>query len=62
MVSEIHALCIDPPFLIQNPRSFQQALNPVLLPKMSMEVPVPLGLELTAFTQSLLGLWSGVST
>ncbi len=36
-VSEIHALCIDPPFLIQNPQSFR------------LEVALSLNLEITTF-------------
>ncbi len=47
-VSEIHALCIDPPFLIQNPRSFRLAPNPAFLAKMSMEVAFSLDLEINA--------------
>ena len=41
-VSEIHALCIDRPFLIQNPRSFHLAPNPAFLPKTSTEVALSL--------------------
>ena len=48
-VSEIHALCIDPPFLIQNPRSFRLAPNPAFLPNTSTEVALSLDLEITAF-------------
>ncbi len=48
-VSEIHVLCIDPPFLIQNPRSFYLAPNPVFLPKTSTEVALSSDLEITAF-------------
>ena len=48
-VSEIHALCIDPPFLIQNPRSFRLAPNPAFLPKTSTEVALTSDLEITAF-------------
>ena len=48
-VSEIHALCIDPPFLIQNPRSFRLAPNPAFLPKTSTEVALSSDLEITAF-------------
>ncbi len=48
-VSEIHALCIDPPFLIQNPRSFRLAPNPAFLPTTSTEVALSLNLEITAF-------------
>ncbi len=48
-ISEIHALCIDPPFLIQNPHSFCMALNPAFLPKTSMEVALSSDLEITAF-------------
>ncbi len=46
-VSEIHALCIDPPFLIQNPRPFRLAPNPTFLPK--TEVALPSDLEIIAF-------------
>ncbi len=49
-VSEIHALCIDSPFLIQNPRSFRLAPNPAFLPKTSTEVAFSLDLEITAFS------------
>ena len=48
-VSEIHALCIDPPFLIQNPWSFHLALNPTFLSKTSTEVALFFDLEITAF-------------
>ncbi len=48
-VSEIHALCIDPPFLIQSPRSFCLVPNPAFLPKTSMEVTLTSDLEITAF-------------
>ncbi len=49
-VSEIHAFCIvPPPFLIQNPRSFCLAPNPVFLPKISMEVALSLDLKITTF-------------
>ena len=48
-VSEIHALCVDPPFLIQNPRSFRLAPNPAFLPKTSTEVAFSSDLEITAF-------------
>ena len=49
--SEIHALCIDPSFLIQNPYTwyFRLALNPAFLPKMSTEVALSSDLEITAF-------------
>ncbi len=48
-VTEIHALCINPPFLTQNPWSFRLAPNPAFLPKTSMEVALSSGLEITAF-------------
>ncbi len=50
-VSEIHALCIDPPppFLIQNPRSFHLAPNPRFVPNTSMDVALSSDLEITAF-------------
>ena len=48
-VSEIHALCIDPPFLIQNPWSFHLAPNPAFLPKMSTEVAFSSNLKIIAF-------------
>ncbi len=48
-VFESHALCVDPPFLIQKPRSFCLALNPVFLPKTTTEVAFSLDLEITAF-------------
>ncbi len=48
-VSGIHALCIDPPFLIQNPWSFHLALNPTFLSKTSTEVALFFDLEITAF-------------
>ncbi len=47
--SEIHALCIEAPFLIQNPCSFHLAPNPAFLPKTSMEVAFSSDLEITAF-------------
>ncbi len=52
-VSEIHALCVDPPFLIQNPRSFRLAPNPAFLPKTSTEVAFSSDLEITAFYPDL---------
>ncbi len=62
-VSEIHALCIDPPFLTQNPRSFRLAPKPAFLPKTSTEVALTSDLEITAFyIQILPTIWSGVST
>ncbi len=48
-VSEIQALCIHPPFLIQSPRSFRLAPNPAFLPKTSTEVALTSDLEITAF-------------
>ena len=48
-VSEIHALCIDLPFLIQNPQSFCLAPNPAFLPKTSMEVALSSDFEITTF-------------
>ena len=48
-VSEIHALCIDSPFLIQNPQSFRLAPNPAFLPKTSTEVVLSSDLEITTF-------------
>ncbi len=48
-VCEMHALCINPPFLIQNPRSFHLAPNPEFLPKTPMEVVLFSELELTTF-------------
>ena len=47
-VSEIHVLCIDPPFLMQNAWSFHLAPNPAFLPKTSMEVSLSSDLEITA--------------
>ncbi len=48
-VPEIHVLCINTPFLIQNPRSFCLAPNPAFMPKTSTEVALSLDLEITAF-------------
>ena len=48
-VSELHALCIEPPFLIQNPRSFRLAPNPAFLPKTSTEVALSSDIELSSF-------------
>ncbi len=48
-VSEIHALCIDPPILIHNPWSFRLAPNPAFLSKTSKEVALSSDLEITAF-------------
>ncbi len=45
-VSELHALCIDPPFLLQNPLSFILALNPAFRPKMTTEVTLTLDIKL----------------
>ncbi len=47
--SEIHALSIDPPFLILNPRSLRLAPNPAFLPKTSTEVALSSDLEITVF-------------
>ncbi len=48
-VSELHALCIDPPFLIQNPLSFRLAPNPAFLLKTSTEVALSSDIELSSF-------------
>ena len=48
-VSQIHALCIDPSFVIQNPWSFLLAPNPSFLPKTSTEVDLSSDLETAAF-------------
>ena len=48
-VSELHALCIDPPFLIQNLLSFHLGPNPAFLPKTSMEVALSSDIELSSF-------------
>ena len=48
-VSEIHALCINPPFLIQKSQSFQLAPNLVFLPKTSTLVALSSDLNITPF-------------
>ncbi len=48
-VSEIYALCMDPPFFIQKPWSFLLAPYPAFLSKTSTEVALSLDLKITAF-------------
>ncbi len=48
-ISELHALCIDPPFLLENPLSFLLAPNPAFWPKTATEVALTLDIELRAF-------------
>lgn len=47
-VLKLHALYIDPPFLIGNPLSYLLVLNPVFWPKMVTEGSCP-GIELFKF-------------
>ena len=62
-VSEIHALCIALPFLIQNPQSLHLAPYPAFLQKTSTEVALSSDLEITAtYPEPILLFWSGVST
>ncbi len=52
-VSELHALCIEPPFLIQNPPSFCLAPNPAFLPKTPTEVALSSDIEISSFYPEL---------
>ncbi len=61
-VSEIHALCIDPPFHIQNPWSFRLAPNPVFMPETSTEVVLSSDLEISAFYPEPTSLLEQIST
>ncbi len=61
-VSELHALCTVPPFLIERPGSFTLTTNPAFLIKTATEVAPSLDIELAAFhptPQTALerGLW-----
>ena len=59
-VLELHVLCIDPLFLLENPFSYLLVLNPVFRPKMATEIVLFSNCPL--FSQSLLALWGGSST
>ncbi len=48
-VSELHALCTVPPFLIERPGSFTLTTNPAFLPKTAMEGVLSSDIELSAF-------------
>ncbi len=48
-VSELHALSVEPPFLIENPQSFNLAVNPAFLPKTSTDAALSSDIELEAF-------------
>ncbi len=50
-IFELHALCIKPPFLMQNPHSFRLTPKPAFLPKTSTEVALSLNIELSSFYQ-----------
>ncbi len=48
-VSELHALCTVPPFLIERPGSYTLTTNPAFLPQTATEVAFSSDLELSAF-------------
>ena len=48
-VSELHALCTVPPFLIERPGSFTLTTNPAFLPKTATRVVLSSDIELSAF-------------
>ncbi len=48
-VSELHALCTVPPFLIERPGSYTLTTNPAFLPKTATEVALSSDIELSAF-------------
>ncbi len=56
-VSEINALCIDRPFLIQNLQSFRLTLNAVFLPNTFVGVALSLDLQLTSFYPEPTSPW-----
>ncbi len=47
--SELHALSVEPPFLIGNPRSFTLAVNPAFVPKTATDSALSGDIELRAF-------------
>ncbi len=55
-VSELHALCIKPPFLLENPLSFVLALNTAFFPKTATKFVLSLVIELSVYYPVL---WSG---
>ncbi len=48
-ISELHALSVQPPFLIENPLSFNLAVNPAFLPKTITQEAVDSDVELRGF-------------
>ena len=48
-ISELHALSVQPPFLIENPLSFNLAVNPAFLPKTNTQEALDSDIELRAF-------------
>ncbi len=48
-ISELHALSVEPSFLIENPLSFNLAVNPAFLPKTNTEDALDSDIELKAF-------------
>ena len=48
-ISELHALSVQPPFLIENPLSFNLAVNPAFLPKTNTQKALDSDNELRAF-------------
>ncbi len=52
-ISELHALSVQPPFLIENSLSFNLAVNPAFLPKTNMSEALDSDIELQAFILTL---------
>ncbi len=48
-ISELHALSVQPPFMIENPLSFNLAANPAFLPKTNTQEALDSDIELQAF-------------
>ncbi len=48
-ISELHALSVQPPFLIENPLSFNLAVNPAFIPKTNTQEALDSRIELQAF-------------
>ncbi len=49
LFSELHALSVQPPFLIENPLSFNLAVNPAFLPKTNTQEALDSDIVLRAF-------------
>ncbi len=48
-ISELQTLSVEPPFLIENPQSFNLAVNPAFVLKTSMEVALSADIKHKAF-------------